>query len=143
MITSKTKVILFQVKTPKEKVQKILQVCTKHIEDKKGLLLKVETLDVANYIDNLLWEALPESFLPHKIIKEPINIFLDQILIGCEEFSAPELKCVFNLSTKPIDSKDSYTIIYDFEDLTSVEKKKFFELRYKSYLDAKLHLISL
>lgn len=143
MITSKTKVILFQVKNSKEKIQKILQVCTKHLEDKKGLLLKVETFDVATYIDNLLWESIPESFIPHKVIKEKANIFLEQILIGCEEFSSPELKAVFNLSSKPIDSKDSYTIIYDFEDLTSPEKKKFFELRYKSYVDAKLHVISL
>ncbi|PCI93352.1 hypothetical protein COB11_05455 [Candidatus Aerophobetes bacterium] len=143
MVNPKTKVILFQVNSPQEKIKKIVEVASKHASEKHPLVIMTPSKKAADYIDNLLWSAPKMSFLPHKIVKENLVKHIEYVYISYEEDTICGSRAIFNLRDTPPSSMDSFTTIYDFEDYTSEDKKKLFEKRYKNYLDAKLHLISL
>ncbi|MCH9630802.1 MAG: hypothetical protein S4CHLAM37_08080 [Chlamydiia bacterium] len=143
MSTPKTKVILFQVSSPQEKIKKIVEVASKHASEKHPLVIMTASKKAADYIDNLLWSAPKMSFLPHKVVKENYAKHIEYVYISYDQSALCDSRAIFNLRDDVPSSMDSFTTIYDFEDHTSEQKKIFFEKRYKSYLDAKVHLISL
>lgn len=143
MIKSTTKVILFQVQTPQEKIAKIIAAAKKHFFEKHPLVFLVQSEKAAIYIDDLLWKTPKEGFLPHLILSDSTKMPLEYLLITDNIDRAKGVKSVFYLRSEPFASSQLFSTIYDFEDQTSLERKNLFEKRYKTYLDQRLHLISL
>lgn len=133
------KVTFLQVSNPKEKIHKLLSITLDYYESKKKLLLKTDSEATTAYLDKLLWEFPKESFLPHHLsLHEQGYIYL-----CCTEEIPPSCYSIFNFTKEPLLKRADLTRIYEFEDISSQERKIIFERKYGVYSKAGYHLISL
>lgn len=139
MDNSSVKVTCLQVSSPKEKIQKLFSIVYGYYNQTKKLLLKSDSQETSDYLDKLLWEHPKESFLPHSLHYSATSY----IYISALETFPSDIYAIFNFTKKPITPTVSVTKIYELEDLTSSERQKIFESKYRFYLDQGYHLISL
>jgi DNA polymerase IIIc chi subunit len=139
MDSSSVKVTCLQVSSPKEKIQKLFNVVYHYYNQGNKLLLKSDSQETSEYLDRLLWEHPKESFLPHSLDYSSTSF----LCISALETSPSDIYAIFNFTKKPIIPTASVTKIYELEDLTSSERKKIFEGKYRFYSDQGYHLISL
>jgi len=131
------KVTFLQAASSKEKIYKLLSIITSYYESKKKLLLKTDSEAVVAYLDKLLWEFPKESFLPHH------TSCLESGFIYLSSEVPPDCYSIFNFTRNPILEPNNLAKVYEFEDVSSQEKKRIFEDKYAAYSKASYHLISL
>ncbi len=119
-----SQLFLIPVKSPNEKLGKIIWGATSHFERGDPLAFIVENQTSADYIDNLLWNLPKSSFLPHDLGGEE----LIQILLKPKS----DLKFIFNLSLEPLITFTK-SVIYEFDDETSPLKRENSKKRYYAY----------
>ncbi len=133
------RVTFFQVKTPQEKFQLIIQKATTYFEKKEPLLIWVKSKEAAKFTDHLLWNNPVEGFLPHTV-KE--TLCDDLITITHSSGNPNRSNTVFNLTTEAILTPFFHNI-YEFEDLSCTQKNHLAQKRYHAYKDAGFQIISL
>jgi DNA polymerase IIIc chi subunit len=119
-------VVFFSIKNAEEKLLKLVGAAHFHFSKKEKLLFFVKDELTENFVDDLLWKAPEESFLPHQIGPTSDYISISKTL--------PEIlpSFVFNLTTEPLINL-SCRRIYELEDLTSPQKKELSQKKIYSY----------
>ena len=130
---NQTKVILFQVRKSSEKLKKIFETSQSHFQKKESLLILTENEAASEYVDHLLWNYRPTSFLPHIISHTPTS---EKIVISHAKINLNSTQYVFNLNPTPLLIESPFKIIYDFEDMTSSSKNRLSSLRFDAYKKA-------
>ncbi len=139
MINLKNRVIFFQIKDVKTKLIRLIQTAMNHFEKKEKLLIQASDEASVNYVDELLWKAPIESFLPHVVSNEKIDDF---IVITKAQENLNNALYLFNLSQEIVQLDTSYKIIYDFDDFTSAKRKENSKKRFEIYKKAGLKIES-
>src|ERR1700722_12652480 len=98
LIPSKQKpqVLFLQVTTPQLKLAAICKTAQRHFNEKKSLLILAPTIEVEDYIDQLLWRYPEESFLPHTKVDDSAAT-LEYIVISSKNQNPSKAKILFNL----------------------------------------------
>ncbi len=128
--SSPTRVVFFQINEPKAKLLRLVEMATFHFERKEPFLILVEEEKTEQYVDELLWKLPPTSFLPHAVVDKESQ---DLIAITRHKKNMNQARFAFNLCSTPLLIEGPFKIIYDFEDITSLNKKHLSELRFDAY----------
>ncbi len=138
--TKHIKITFFQVRNINIKLEKICQTALEFFEKKEPLLIKVPNPASLEFIDQLLWRYPKDSFLPHVIKEAPCD---DLIVITRSDENINGSDLVFNLTATPIDlSKHSFNSVFEFEDLSSSQKKQTAKEHYQLYKSQGYTIIS-
>lgn len=121
----KPNLILLHVKDPAAKLQKICATALQHFSQREPLWILVPDKNAQEFVDSLLWRLPEESFLPHGGPTDLITISTQKPI---------DTPHVFNLLSSPF--LEGAKTIYDFEDLTTVEKRENSKKKYYAYRDA-------
>lgn len=127
------RVIFFQVKTPKEKIDRLIETVTSHFEKGENSILFVEDEKAQHYVDDLLWKMPNFSFLPHAISDFATK---EKTVITRSKTNINEAKYAFNLCSTPLLIDSPFKIIYEYEDLTSPGKQQASQNRFDAYKKA-------
>lgn len=128
------RVIFFQVKDVKTKIQKIIHIAHFHFSKKEHLLLSVQDPAALKFLDELLWKEPEESFLPHSISEGPTS---DLIVLTMQKKNINRSKFLFNLCPTPLLFDTEVKFIYELEDATSPNKHLLSQQRLQAYKEAK------
>lgn len=128
-----TRVVFFQVQDNSAKLKRIAESAKTHFEKKEPFLILVEDERSAQFVDELLWKTPSTSFLPHIAIDEMTR---ELIAICKVKKNVNQAKIAFNLCPTPLLIEGPFRIIYEFEDLTSANKKNLSSLRFDAYKKA-------
>lgn len=129
-----TRIVFFQVRDIPTKLQRLCETAQSHFEKKEHLLIVVEDEKGQSYVDELLWKVPPTSFLPHLATDAETS---EWIAITKEKKNVNGARIAFNLCSTPLLIEGPFRIIYDFEDLTSPNKRNFSSLRFAAYKQAR------
>lgn len=125
-------IIFFQVNDPSLKLKRIVETATGHFRKKELIVFFVENEKAQVFLDELLWKFPNTSFLPHiatdTATTEPIAITKSKSNIN-------QAKIAFNLCPTPLIIQE-FKIIYDFEDLTTLNKQNLSSIRFNAYKEA-------
>lgn len=127
------RVVFFQVKDPKAKVEKLATTAAFHFERKERFLILADTADAVQYIDELLWKTPKTSFLPHLAGEGAVESL---VAITSDKKNVNQARFVFNLCSTPLFIEGPFRIIYEFEDLSSPAKQQLSQIRFDAYKKA-------
>lgn len=133
MSSLETRIVFFQVREPQAKLFRLAEMVRSHFEKKEHLTLFVEDDSVLKYVDELLWKLPETSFLPHAIAEDSTS---DWIALTKSKKNVNGARFAFNLCSTPLLIEAPFRIIYDFEDLTSPNRKHLSSLRFDAYKQA-------
>ena len=128
---SELKVFFFTVKDAKEKVQALIQTATTHFIKKEKIHLIVPDTATLEFVDQLLWNHPPESFLPHST--GVLFPFQDLIFISLPLISFEEFPIVFNLCQTPHSPSKTLKVLYELEDVSHPQKTAVFKNKFEHY----------
>ncbi len=121
-----SRVFIAEVKTSKEKLKVIFDLCQTHFDNRQKIVIKTESKEASLYLDDFLWKSSPESFLPHGIDSNEL------ISITHEEGNPNQATICLNLTKNPLIGAP-FSKIYELDDKTSVEKARLSEFRFQMY----------
>lgn len=124
MKDSCSKVIFYNIKTPKQKLIRLTQTAQSHFNSKTALCIICSDETAQKFVDELLWKEPILSFLPHGSS--------DLIAIGNKNFNPNNATHFFNLDSSPLLLKNIFTV-YEFDDQTSLVKAEISQKKHKSY----------
>lgn len=127
------RVVFFQVRQPKEKIDRLIEAVTAHFEKGDRILLFVEDEKTQHFVDDLLWKTPATSFLPHCISDFQTQ---ERIVITRMKANINDAKYAFNLCSTPLLLDPPFKILYDYEDLTSPAKQQSSAIRFDAYKKA-------
>lgn len=127
------RVIFLPVKETALKLHKIAQTARYHFEKKERFLIITPDDAALEFVDALLWRLPEEGFLPHTISHSPCNDF---IVITTQKNNINQASALFNLCPTPLFLDEPVKLLYEFEDLTSQDKKELSLKRYGAYREA-------
>jgi DNA polymerase IIIc chi subunit len=136
MATPETRVILFQVRDALSKRSRLIETAQAQFAQKERLLILVEDDKALTYVDELLWKLPEESFLPHAIQETECQ---DWIALSKGKKNVNSARVAFNLCPTPL-LLEGFRLIFDFEDLSSPNKKMFSQLRFDAYKQARFSI---
>lgn len=131
--SSSTRVVFFQVRDNGTKLKRIAETALAHFEKKEPFLILVEDERSQQFVDELLWKLPETSFLPHLATDETTT---DRIAICKSKNNVNGARIAFNLCPTPLLIEGPFRIIYEFEDLSSPNKKNLSSLRFDAYKQA-------
>lgn len=102
------------------KLQKLRFAIESHFLKNDKILIAVPSTEAAAYIDQFLWKAPEESFLPHAIINFPTK---ERIAITTSNANVNQAPILINLLPTLHPNPAGVTLIYELLDLTSKEKE--------------------
>ena len=124
-----SRVLFFAVKTAASKLEVLVKSAYTHFRRQEKLLIQVSDDTAARYVDTLLWKNPISGFLPHIVTEEESQDF---IVITTATKNLNQAKYVFNLNKTPI-LLDSYQLVYDFEDISSISRLQLSKYRFEVY----------
>ncbi len=128
-MTHKKKVILVPIRTPEEKLSKLLNIAYFHFMNRERLLF-ITPSDAIPFLDNLLWTKKKDEFLPHTIYNESSYDF---ITITKEFFNVNNSPFIFNLHKESFLADGPHAVIYEFNDMTSTQKQEISQKKIEYY----------
>jgi DNA polymerase IIIc chi subunit len=128
METTLPKILLFPVKSSKEKLFVLTKLAKEHFDKKEPLLFLAPNAVSAKFIDDLLWKTPEESFIPHKVIEEPCS---ELLAITVLKENLNQSIYFFNLCPEPLFSLPC-RYIYEFDDQT-IDKKEVSKFKFSLY----------
>ena len=134
MQNSETRVVFFQIQSPRDKPACLVRIVRRHFLHKEPILVVAEEDKALEFADQLLWKEPPESFLPHAILEQPAEEWIGLTKVKKNLNGA---RYAFNLCPTPLLIEGPFRTIYEFEDLTSPNKKMMSQMRYDAYKQAK------
>lgn len=121
MTTAKlTKVCFIRVTDNASKLQKLCTVIHDHFVRKDRVLIVVPSVEVAKYIDQLLWRMPEESFVPHAIANGPSR---ELVAITTSLSNVNGASTLVNLLPNIHPNTGPVEVIYELLDMTSKEKE--------------------
>ena len=127
------RVVFFQVRFAKEKIERLVEIVTAHFEKGENIILFVEDEKAQNFVDELLWKIPPSNFLPHIASDTPTE---EKIAITRTKTNVNLAKYAFNLCSTPLLLDPPFKIVYEYEDLTSPSKHEISAMRFDAYKKA-------
>ena len=128
-----TRVVFFQVRDSRLKLQKISEMAQAHFEKRDPFLIFVEDAKAQLFVDDLLWKMPETSFLPHVATDDTTK---ELVAITKSKTNVNGAKAVFNLCSTPLLIAGPFRVIYEFEDLPSAIKKELSTRRFDAYKGA-------
>lgn len=132
-----TRVIFFQVRDAAAKFKILTETACAHFEKKDPFLIVVEDDKAGLFVDELLWKTPPTSFLPHLFSDAPCQ---DKVVITKTKQNINQAKIAFNLCPTPLLIEGPFSLIYEFEDLSSSHKANLASLRFDAYKAARYRI---
>jgi DNA polymerase III subunit chi len=117
------------VTQPQTKLLKLCAVAQDHFDKKQPLAFVVADPETARFVDELLWRLPQDSFLPHTVGSDRAAIITILTALPTD----PPFPALFNLLPTPLDPKDLFHTIYEWDDQTSPAKQTLSKQRYQSY----------
>lgn len=124
------RVVFFQVRDTKLKLQRLVEIAQTHFEKNDPFLIFVEDAKAQTFVDDLLWKLPETSFLPHISTDDTTK---ELIAITKSKANINQARAAFNLCPTPLLLTAPIRLIYEFEDLTSPAKKELSSLRFDAY----------
>ena len=128
-----TRVVFFQVRDTQVKLLRLAEMAKFHFEKREPFLILVEDDKALTFVDELLWKLPEVSFLPHVATEVETT---EWVAITKTKTNVNRAKAAFNLCSTPLLIEGPFRIVYDFEDLTSLNKKNLSSLRFDAYKKA-------
>lgn len=132
-----TRVIFFQVRDAASKFKLLTETAQTHFEKKDPFLIVVEDDKAGLFVDELLWKIPPTSFLPHTFTDIPCQ---EKIVITKTKQNINQAKIAFNLCSTPLLIEGPFSLIYEFEDLSSPHKANLASVRFDAYKAARYRI---
>jgi DNA polymerase-3 subunit chi len=126
-----TNIRFLPAKTDKEKLTLICQTLQAHFHQGHLLLVATPNIEVARYIDLLLWKMPPDSFLPHMISEIPTQ---EKIVITTSSVNPNQALILFNLCPGIHSESEHFQLIYELEDHTTLEKRQLSSQKRDAYV---------
>ena len=134
LINEAPRVVFFQIQAPQDKPACLVRIVQNHFFHNEPILIIAEEDKALSFVDELLWKMPPESFLPHAILEHPAE---ERIAITKIKKNLNQARIAFNLCPTPLLIEGPFRTIYEFEDLTSANKKILSQIRFDAYKQAK------
>lgn len=122
-------VVFIPIHDNQTKLQQVYHIAQAHFERKEKLIIQVADQASLEFVDLFLWRTPQESFLPHST-DESSQEFL---YISDKAVPLFEGHAILNLTLSPLQAKLPLKIIYEFEDLTTPQKKEASQHRFNQY----------
>lgn len=129
----KNSVVFFQVSDANAKLKCLVQITHFHFIRKEKMLIFAEDDKALQFVDEYLWKASQETFLPHSIISDASTEWIGLTKI---KKNLNEARFAFNLCSTPLIIEGPFHTVYDFEDLSSPNKKLLSSSRFDGYKQA-------
>lgn len=131
ILTPHPKVVFYHVKDNQAKLSLICHLAVQAFRNEKKLLITVNSLQAAQYVDQLLWRLPMHEFIPHAIAdissSEWITITLQ------DQHNVNKANCLLNLGTHfpPLSLKMEE--VYEIYDETHADKLTLSKQRIDAY----------
>lgn len=112
-------IIFLRVTDTNTKIRRIISTIQQHFLSGDSIIIFVPNQPASDYIDNLLWQTPPESFLPHVVANEKC---CDRVVITQASDNINHAKVAFNLTTIPCVDHGTFETIYELWDQTDSKK---------------------
>lgn len=120
MNTDQSQIIFYKVKDNTSKIKYICRLCEEAFHFKNRLLITAPHLQAANFLDQLIWKAPIESFIPHVVTDMPS---IEWIAISLQnQENVNQAKQLLNLCQDVPKIYEEIEIIYELFDETLPEK---------------------
>lgn len=119
--------------TVKDNLSKISRVCglVKHLfQQEKKTIVYVPSIEIAKYIDAMLWKHPENSFLPHKISNQACD---ETIIISTVDTPLKNVTSLINLSTGIHPHFQHFSTIYELYDTSHPTKEAQAKQRFEEY----------
>lgn len=126
-------VVFLHVKDNHAKQKMLFGAIQNKFEQQKRILIAVPNDQAAQYMDQLLWQFLPESFLPHCITLEPTD---EPIAITTLHKNLNQASILFNLCPEISTLHSQFETIYELLDATRPDKLSLSQKRQQDYVKA-------
>jgi len=123
-------VVFLHVQDNASKLEKIVSTISGHYARGSSVLITTPTLEVALYIDSLLWRMPPTSFLPHTISDFTTS---ERIAITTSETNVNQAKVLINLRPEVSRLSGSIPHVYELYDSTHPQKEELSKKRQAAY----------
>lgn len=110
------------------------RLCEKILSQQLKAYIHTDTLEQAQYLDDLLWSYRPESFLPHCLIDTDVDEDVN-IVIGYADKNQKDFDVLVNLSQEIPEFHTNFSRIVEIIPAND-ESKAQGRLRWKRYKDA-------
>lgn len=128
---SLAKIIFYRIKESRVKIQLVCAKAEEAIEIEKRLLFVMPNIQAAQFIDSLLWQTPPESFIPHSIAETQTPDFI--AITTQENSNVNQAAHIFHLCPTPSKHLDKVEQIYEIYDETDPSKRAQSEERLNHY----------
>lgn len=128
LMNTNCKVVFLPSQTTLQKITSVTVLCKRIFLQKEPLLLLTESEKASQFLDILLWEHPKESFLPHGIFPSS-----ELLCISSSLEQAQEYKNVFNLTSNPLTPLEKNQVLYELDDLSSLEKQALSKKKFSFY----------
>ena len=122
------KITFLKVHSNNKKIQRLLEVIHHHFYKGNRIQIIVPNITAGNYINDLLWKAPLESFIPHVMTNAPVA---DPIVITESNQNLNRCSVVINLSLGLWEHSVDY--LYELMDMTSKERELQASKKIQSY----------
>lgn len=125
--------IFLKVQDNQAKLEKIVSTISRHYERGEPVLITAPNLEVALYIDTLLWRMPFTSFLPHTISDFTTS---ERVAITTGQININQAKVLVNLRQEVSILSDSVGCVYELYDTTHPQKEELSKKRQEFYHNA-------
>lgn len=133
-------IVFLRVENKQSKLMRICDVVHKYFSLGERILISIMNETSAKFIDALLWQIPPESFLPHLIAEDFCE---EPIVITQSKKNLNKASILINLQKDAFANTETFSKIYELKDLTSLEKHDLSCKREKEYKKMGLQIIEI
>jgi DNA polymerase-3 subunit chi len=124
------KIIFLKVLTNQEKLFSLTKTIQKHFDLGDQLLILCPNIQVANYIDQLIWRLPEDSFIPHSIVNEMCH---EKVAITYQNENFNKAGILINLCKEIPSLPLGFQLVYDLFDQTDADRHALSKARFSSY----------
>lgn len=121
-----------------QKLTRLAQVAKQQFLDRSPLLIIVQDVRAAEFVDKILWSYPVDSLTPHEFTLKDCK---ETICITLPSYNPNKARHIFNLTKSPILEGD-FEIVYELDDTSSPEKASISKEKYHLYKESKFALAS-
>lgn len=132
-------VTFYRVKQAKDKIEWLCKKAEDAFLEEKRLLIVTPSLEVAQYVDALLWRVPEESFIPHTITDMPTSAWVAITLQVTQNIN--QAHCLLNLCSTIPALYSQVKEIHEIYDETHPQKLESSKEKLQFYQMKGLHVI--
>ena len=128
-------VTFLQVDDNQAKISRMCALVNYLYQQEKKTIIATPNVEIAKYLDAMLWKLPETSFVPHKISNSPDD---ELILITTVLDPFRDVKTLINLCPEVHPQFQHFTVIYELYDTTNLSKEELSKKRFEFYKKHKI-----